>query len=123
MRWYLYALKNYAKFSGRATRKEYWIFTLVNKVTFWSLIYLASYSSSAFYLRANITLLFIAIFIVPTLAVGARRLHDSGKTGWWQLLNLVPFGGAVLLVFCIIESDEGENKYGPNPHLNLKQAI
>lgn len=123
MRWYLYALKNYAKFSGRATRKEYWIFTLVNKVTFWSLIYLASYSSSAFYLRANITLLFIAIFIVPTLAVGARRLHDSGKTGWWQLLNLVPFGGAVLLVFCIIESDEGENKYGPNPHSNLKQAI
>ncbi|KAA0779312.1 MULTISPECIES: DUF805 domain-containing protein [Bacillus] len=123
MRWYLYALKNYAKFSGRATRKEYWIFTLVNKATFWSLIYFASYSPSVFYLRANITLLYIAIFIVPTLAVEARRLHDSGKTGWWQLLNLVPFGGAVLLVFCIIESDEGENKYGPNPHSNLKQAI
>ncbi|MDL2417732.1 DUF805 domain-containing protein [Bacillus tropicus] len=123
MRWYFYTLKNYAKFSGRATRKEYWIFTLFNKITFWSLIYLASYSSSAFYLRANITLLYIAIFIVPTLAVEARRLHDSGKTGWWQLLNLVPFGGAVLLVFCIIESDEGENQYGPNPHSNLKQAI
>ncbi|PEP90957.1 DUF805 domain-containing protein [Bacillus wiedmannii] len=123
MRWYLYALKNYAKFSGRATRKEYWIFTLVNKATFWSLIYFASYSPSVFYLRANITLLYIAIFIVPTLAVEARRLHDSGKTGWWQLLNLVPFGGAVLLVFCIIESDEGENKYGLNPHSNLKQAI
>lgn len=123
MRWYLYTLKNYAKFSERATRKEYWIFTFFNKITFWSLIYLASYSSSAFYLRANITLLYIAIFIVPTLAVEARRLHDSGKTGWWQLLNLVPFGGAVLLVFCIIESDEGENKYGPNPHSNLKQAI
>ncbi|MBZ4220975.1 DUF805 domain-containing protein [Bacillus wiedmannii] len=123
MRWYLYTLKNYAEFSGRATRKEYWIFTLVNKVTFWSLIYLASYSSSAFYLRANITLIYIAIFIVPTLAVEARRLHDSGKTGWWQLLNLVPFGGAVLLVFCIIESDESDNKYGPNPHSNLKQAI
>ena len=61
MRWYLYTLKNYAKFSGRATRKEYWIFTLFNKITFWSLIYLASYSSSAFYLRANITLLYIAI--------------------------------------------------------------
>ncbi|PFC90295.1 DUF805 domain-containing protein [Bacillus anthracis] len=119
MRWYLYTLKNYAKFSGRATRK----FTLFNKITFWSLIYLASYSSSAFYLRANITLLYMAIFIVPTLAVEARRLHDSGKTGWWQLLNLVPFGGAVLLVFCIIESDEGENKYGPNPHSDLKQAI
>lgn len=87
MRWYLYTLKNYAKFSGRATRKEYWIFTLVNKVTFWSLIYLVSYSSSAFYLRANITLIYIAIFIVPTLAVEARRLHDSGKTGWWQLFK------------------------------------
>jgi len=123
MQWYLKALKNYGNFSGRATRKEYWIFTLFNKVTFWSFIYLASYSSSAFYLRANITLLYITIFIVPTLAVEARRLHDSGKTGWWQLLNLVPFGGAVLLVFCIIESDEGENKYGPNPHSNLKQAI
>ncbi|AEW56510.1 Integral membrane protein [Bacillus cereus F837/76] len=68
-------------------------------------------------------MIYIAIFIVPTLAVEARRLHDSGKTGWWQLLNLVPFGGAVLLVFCIIESDEGDNKYGPNPHSNLKQAI
>lgn len=108
---------------GELREKEYWIFTLVNKVTFWSLIYLASYSSSAFYLRANITLIYIAIFIVPTLAVEARRLHDSGKTGWWQLLNLVPFGGAVLLVFCIIESDEGDNKYGPNPHSNLKKAI
>ena len=53
----------------------------------------------------------------------ARRLHDSGKTGWWQLLNLVPFGGAVLLVFCIIESDEGDNKYGPNPHSNLKKQF
>lgn len=89
MRWYLYTLKNYAKFSGRATRKEYWIFTLVNKVTFWSLIYLASYSSSAFYLRANITLIYIAIFIVPTLAVEARRLHDSGKN---RMVAVIKFG-------------------------------
>ncbi len=108
---------------GEQREKSTGFFTLVNKVTFWSLIYFASYSPAVFYLRANITLLYIAIFIVPTLAVEARRLHDSGKTGWWQLLNLVPFGGAVLLVFCIIESDEGENKYGPNPHSNLKQAI
>ncbi|OTY21538.1 aminopeptidase [Bacillus thuringiensis serovar navarrensis] len=63
------------------------------------------------------------VMVIPNFSVGARRLHNIGKTGWWQLLNFLPFGSIVLLVFFIIESEEKENKYGPNPHSEFKQAI
>ena len=54
--------------------------------------------------------------VIPTLAVGARRLHDIGRTGWWQLIGLVPFIGVlVLIIFFVLDSNPGDNKYGPNP--------
>ncbi|TKH19250.1 DUF805 domain-containing protein [Bacillus wiedmannii] len=120
MQWYLKALKNYGNFSGRATRKEYWTFSLSNIVIFWLLLFLSSFSEV---LVAIIALLFMLVMIIPSFSVGARRLHDIGKTGWWQLLNFVPFGSVVLLVFFIIESEENENQYGPNPYSDLKEAI
>ncbi len=68
----------------------------------------------------------VAIYVsndYTKFSVGARRLHDIGKTGWWQLLNFVPFGSVVLLVFFIIESEENDNQYGPNPHSDLKKRF
>ena len=53
--------------------------------------------------------------LLPTLAVGARRLHDVGKSGWWQLLYLICCGGLILLFFFIKEGDKGDNQYGPMP--------
>ena len=61
-------------------------------------------------------LVWILVTIVPALAVLVRRLHDTGKSGWWVLIGFVPFVGTiVLLVFSVLNSDEGENKYGVSP--------
>ena len=63
-------------------------------------------------------LVWIVVTIVPALAVLARRLHDTNKTAWWLLLGLVPVaGGIVLLVFALIDSDPGDNRYGPSPKI------
>jgi uncharacterized membrane protein YhaH (DUF805 family) len=54
--------------------------------------------------------------LLPSIAVGARRLHDIGRTGWWQLIVLVPvIGVIVLLIFYVMDGDPGSNEYGPNP--------
>ncbi|MDM5153684.1 DUF805 domain-containing protein [Bacillus sp. DX1.1] len=118
MQWYLKALKNYVGFQGRACRKEYWIFTLVNFITFWVLVFLGAVFGDAFLTLGG---LYVLVMILPTLAVGARRLHDIGKTGWWQLLVLIYLiGDLILLAFYILESQEEDNKYGPNPKFDVK---
>jgi uncharacterized membrane protein YhaH (DUF805 family) len=62
------------------------------------------------------TVLFMLAIIIPSLSLCARRLHDTGRSGWWQLLVLIPYlGSLILLVFCIIESEPGTNQYGDNP--------
>lgn len=56
--------------------------------------------------------------LIPAIAVGVRRLHDTGRSGWWMLIALVPFiGSIVLIVFFVLDSDPGTNQYGPNPKL------
>lgn len=60
-------------------------------------------------------LLFWLATIVPSLAVTIRRLHDTGKSGWWVLLGLIPFVGLVLLVFLALDGEPGDNQYGPSP--------
>ncbi|MDT9681045.1 DUF805 domain-containing protein [Streptomyces sp. TRM76323] len=113
MNWYLAVLKNYAGFSGRARRKEYWIFTLVNFALTLLLIGvdLVIGTYSVLYL-----LYCLAVFL-PTLAVTIRRLHDTGRSGWWSLISMVPFvGGIVLLVFLVSEGETKANQWGVNPH-------
>ena len=78
----------YADFTGRASRSEFWWFTLFVIIVAATLSYLSQPWSAAFS---------VAIFL-PQLAVGARRLHDIGKSGWWQLFALVPIAGIILLV-------------------------
>ena len=112
MNWYLKVLKNYVGFEGRARRTEYWMFVLFN---FLAAIVLAIFEY-LLGLESVLTVLYSLAIILPSLAVAVRRLHDTGRSGWWVLINLVPLvGGIILLVFMCLDSQEGENQYGVNP--------
>ncbi len=120
MKWYLKVLKNYAVFAGRARRKEYWFFVLFNILIFMvlSLVehFMGLVEAGAYY--GPISGLYNLAVLIPSIAVTVRRLHDTGKSGWWILLNLIPIVGAVvIIVFMVIDSDEAANEYGPNPKL------
>ena len=118
MDWYLKVLKNYVGFSGRARRKEYWMFALVSTLVSIGLMIVDSVSgtfdaASGWGLLSGIYTLAV---LIPSLAVSVRRLHDRDKSGWWLLLALIPLIGAiVLLVWFVMEGEPGENRFGPDP--------
>ena len=118
MNWYLKVLNQYADFSGRARRKEYWMFALVNAIiaiivmVIDNLLGMADETIGYGPLYGLYTL---AMFI-PGLAVAVRRLHDIGKSGWMLLIAFLPFIGAIwLIVLLVKDSNSGENKYGQSP--------
>jgi uncharacterized membrane protein YhaH (DUF805 family) len=111
--WYLSVLKNYVGFSGRARRKEYWMFALVNVVVLIGLAIIDGVINTSIPF-----VLYELAVILPSLAVGFRRLHDTGRSAWWILIGLVPLvGGIILLVFMVADGQPEANKYGPNPKL------
>ena len=118
MSWYLEVWKKYAVFNGRSRRKEYWYFVLFNLIVGMALGLVDSMTGMYNY-EAGLGLLsgvYSLAVIIPGIAVGVRRLHDTGRSGWWLLIGLIPFIGAiVLIVFCVQDSQPGENGYGPNP--------
>ena len=107
-------VEKYATFSGRAPRSEYWYLTLFGYLLS-LLIFFIGYTFNSPELMMGISLVVCLIFFVPGLAVSIRRLHDTGRSGWWLLLAFIPFIGsiALLIIFCIGSDDD--NKYGPNP--------
>ena len=111
MEWYLKVLKQYADFSGRARRKEYWMFTLFNIIfTIVASIIDGVLGMPIFYL------VYALAMLIPGLAVAVRRLHDVGKSGWMLLIGLIPLiGGIWLLVLMVTDSQAGANKWGENP--------
>ena len=112
MNWYLGCWKKYAEFSGRARRKEFWMFVLFN-----FLVNIAVGIVDGI-LGTNGALggLYSLAVLIPSLAVAARRLHDTDRSGWWQLIALIPLIGVIiLLVFVCSDSKPGENRFGPNP--------
>lgn len=118
MKWYLKCWQQYADFSGRARRKEYWLFTLFNAIISYviSLVFgLIAISTGMVFLTYLSYVYTLAVFI-PSLAVCVRRLHDVGKSGWMYLLVLIPIIGQIWLIvlFCM-DSQAGENKWGANP--------
>lgn len=118
MKWYLGVLKKYAVFGGRARRKEYWYFSLFSFIV--QLLFLViDYSIGTLDLNTGTSLLFAiygVVVTIPCMAVSVRRLHDTGRSGWWFLIGLVPIVGALaLLVFLLQDSKPGENQYGPSP--------
>ncbi|QFF98434.1 DUF805 domain-containing protein [Psychrobacillus glaciei] len=112
MAWYFKVLKNYVGFTGRARRTEYWMFTLINTIISFILYFLGVFADSVSFLPV---LYELAIFL-PALAVLIRRLHDTGRSGWWVLISFIPFvGSIIILVFTFLDSQENDNKYGQNP--------
>jgi len=112
MNWYLEVLKKYAVFSGRARRKEYWMFLLFNII----LVVVLSFVEGLVGSPGIISMLYSLAVLIPSIAVSVRRLHDTDRSGWWLLISLVPLIGAiVLLVFMVIDGKPGENQYGTNP--------
>ena len=104
-------LTQYANFSGRARRSEFWWFYLAQV--------LASIVAGIIDGILGVTILGVILalgLLIPTLAVGVRRLHDIGKSGWWLLIGLVPLVGAiVLIVFACQDGQPGTNQWGPSP--------
>lgn len=125
MSWYLSVLQNYADFSGRARRTEYWMFTLFNGLISIALSVL-DISFGTFDAEAGVGLLstiYAFAVLIPSLAVFVRRLHDTGRSGWWLLIGLIPLiGGIVLFVFTVMDSEPGRNDYGPYPKHELQLA-
>ncbi|MBR9972376.1 DUF805 domain-containing protein [Magnetospirillum sulfuroxidans] len=105
-------LTNYATFSGRASRSEFWFFQL-----FLLLVNLVAMVIDAAILKSDLGVLatiFSIATLVPNIAVACRRLHDIDKSGWWQLLWLIPLVGMiVLLIWYITKSDVTDNRFGP----------
>lgn len=118
MDWYLKVLRQYADFSGRARRKEYWMFVLFN-ILFATILGVADQGIGTFNDLTGYGMLsgiYTLVILIPAIAVGVRRLHDVGKSGWMLLIGLIPLIGFIwLLVLFVTDSDLGTNKYGPNP--------
>ena len=118
MNWYLSVLKKYTVFSGRARRKEYWMFALFNMIfAFLAMILdnLLGTTTGDVNIGFLYTIYALAVFI-PALAVAVRRLHDVGKSGWWFFIIFVPLVGSIwYIVLVVTDSQPGENEYGLNP--------
>lgn len=128
MDWYLKVLKNYATFSGRARRKEFWMFSLFHYTFIALLVILLVNSSETTYdeygyssdvpnmFIIDILIIYVLATFIPTLAVTVRRLHDIGKSGWWYLITCVPYiGSFILLIFTCMDSEAKPNQWGENP--------
>ena len=128
MEWYLKVMRdNYTNFSGRARRKEYWMFSLVYVIILTGCTVLDNVLGTVFMMDAGplgeismgygwaYTICGLLHFI-PVLALGVRRLHDLGKSGWFYLILLIPFIGVawLLIIFCF-EGKKEDNKWGPDP--------
>lgn len=107
-------VNKYATFSGRATRSEYWYVVLFGYLLALLIVFLGMIIDSPELIIGLSTVLSL-ILLVPGLALCIRRLHDTGRSGWWYLLVLIPYIGAfaLLIIFCLKSSED--NKYGPKP--------
>ncbi|MBE6071761.1 MAG: DUF805 domain-containing protein [Clostridium butyricum] len=112
MNFYLESVKKYATFSGRARRKEYWMYVLFYII----FTVVASIVDLILGTSNIITGIYGLVFFVPTIAVVVRRLHDIGKSGWWLFVSFIPLiGGIWFFVLMCLSGQQGENKYGQNP--------
>ena len=118
MNWYIQVLKKYAVFNGRARRKEYWMFVLFNIIFAVVAVILDNILGTSFQGAGYglFYLLYGLAVIIPSIAVGVRRLHDTDRSGWWLLICLIPIiGGIWLIVLLATAGTAGENKYGADP--------
>jgi uncharacterized membrane protein YhaH (DUF805 family) len=106
MEHFIGALKKYADFTGRARREEYWMFVLIYMIISIILTVLGLTTISAL---VGLGLL------IPNLSIGARRLHDTSRSGWWQLIAIIPVIGFIVLIIFLAQDSHDSNDYGANP--------
>ena len=111
MEYFLDAFKQYATFTGRATPRQYWMFVLfyviaIILLTVIDLVVGTMVLSGLFSLAA----------MIPSLSIAARRLHDTGRSGWWQLVLFVPLIGLIVMLVFLVQDSHDDNQYGPNPN-------
>ncbi len=112
MNWYLEVLKKYAQFDGRSHRTEYWMFVLFNMIISFALGFIEGLAGGP----GILGMIYGLAVLVPGIAVGIRRLHDTNRSGLWLLIAFVPcLGAIILIVFAVEDSTPGDNQYGPNP--------
>ena len=118
MTWALMPLQKYAVFSGRSRRKEFWmfvLFTFIVEIVLAIIDAIIGTYNTAIGIGLLSGLFYLAI-LVPFIALNTRRLHDIGKSGWFQLLFIIPIVGFILwIIWMVRDSDDGVNKYGPSP--------
>ncbi len=116
MKWFIKCFQHYADFKGRARRKEYWMFYLFYALFYMCATIIDMVLGSDIGGIGIIGWIFLLATCVPYIAVTVRRLHDIGKSGWWILIGFIPLiGGIWLFVLTLLDSQPGENKWGPNP--------
>lgn len=131
LEWMLLPYKRYVDFSGRSRRKEYWMFALFFAIVYaicFALMFSGGFGGidpvtgepTGFGGLAMVGVGLLVIFVLgsflPALAVQVRRFHDQDKSGWFVLLNFIPYvGGIVVLVFMCLEGTKGPNRFGPDP--------
>ena len=122
--------RKYAQFSGRSRRSEYWYAMFMNyiiMIAFYLIMlvpatkaiinnYLSTGESIFLMVGAIIFFLYYLAILIPSLSMTVRRLHDIGKSAWWLLIGFIPYIGSIILfIFSVLDSQSGDNKYGPNP--------
>lgn len=118
MEWYLKVLRQFKDFSGRARRKEYWMFVLFNIVFGGATVVLDNMLGLAHEMLGYgpIYGIYMLLILIPAVAVSVRRLHDIGKSGWMILVGFIPLiGGIWLIILFATDGQPGSNKWGPNP--------
>ncbi len=136
MDYMLMPFMRYFDFAGRSRRKEYWMFFLLNLIIITVMTtvlfslgfsmdpYAASSGGPVTWLIFAVLGLYSLIVLIPSIAVQVRRFHDQDKSGWFVLINFVPYiGGLIVLVFMLLEGTRGPNKYGPDPKQGLARGV
>ena len=110
MEYFIDALKKYADFTGRASRKEYWMFML-----FYLILLIGCFVLGAVLGAFFIGPIFALGMMMPCISIAVRRLHDTSRSGWWILIKLIPLIGTIILIVFLVQDSHEENQYGPNP--------
>ncbi len=112
MEWYLRALKMYAIFEGRARRTEYWMFFLFNFIIGFVLGFIEGFVGGP----GILGVIYSLAMLIPSIAVGVRRMHDTNHSGWWILFPIVN------LIFALTDGSKGDNRFGSDPKASYTDA-
>lgn len=116
--WAMRPLHKYADFSGRAPRAEYWWFYLMVIIGYFVALILDSFVGTGGMMGSYgmLTMIVMLGLLLPSIAAGVRRLHDTDRSGWWLLIAIIPLIGLVLIYFLVLEGTKGDNRFGADPY-------